>query len=319
MGAGGSSEDPSNGNPSVSRKYEKSGKADSPVGGVGKKRSPPPARQKQPAGNFNPQVPRALAILRNNAKGEGRSSKDDSSDLPFERKVHRTEQEEEELAMQQLEQKARLTPAQIVAKLQKSFHPKLVLQLQQRFNHLDGKKRSGTITLDQFKREPELANHPLADRLCAMYWKEDNLSDPGLVGLQSYVKVLAPFDKQTKVSDRVQAMMDCYDYDGDGQISESDLHSVLSLCASQLSQPACRAIIQRTLSKFNHHQEAEQRANQKKIMPETLAYLTNSRPVERGRADKQRTRPRPEDVMGFSLEFCAGLLKKSPGIPNLLF
>ena len=97
--------------------------------------------------------------------------------------------------------------------------------LYRRFKKLD-RKRVGFISSQDFYLIPELSMNPLCDRLIALFDPQRTEQ----VTFDSFVQTVNLFHQQTSVEERVKAVFQVYDVDGDGAITAGDL---LALVAQQ--------------------------------------------------------------------------------------
>ena len=95
--------------------------------------------------------------------------------------------------------------------------------LYRRFKKLD-RKRVGFISSQDFYLIPELSMNPLCDRVIALF--DPQRSEQ--VTFDSFVQTVNLFHQQTPVDERVKAVFQVYDVDGDGFITASDLLALVT-------------------------------------------------------------------------------------------
>ncbi len=106
------------------------------------------------------------------------------------------------------------------------FTPRELDKLYRRFQELDRKQR-GSLSTAELKLIPELAMSPLCHRIIALFDPEGTDE----INFKHFVRTLWVFSSQCGVERKVKAAFDVYDVNGDGEINEADLVSVLKLMA----------------------------------------------------------------------------------------
>jgi len=140
--------------------------------------------------------------------------------------------------------RSKLTPEE-VEELQSSTHftSREIEVLYRRFKKLD-RKRAGYITRDEFHLIPELSMNPLCDRLIGLF----DPTQSEQVTFDMFVNAVNLFSPHAPLKERMKAVFQVYDVDGDGRISAADLHALLHcLVGDNLDGDMQRAIVQQTL------------------------------------------------------------------------
>ena len=118
-----------------------------------------------------------------------------------------------------------------------------VESLYRRFKKLD-RKRGGSITREDFHLIPELSMNPLCDRLIALF----DPSQSDAVTFDLFVHTVHLFSPHANPHDRVRAIFNLYDVDGDGKIAAEDLQAILRLLVGDnIDEETLRAIVRQTL------------------------------------------------------------------------
>lgn len=123
------------------------------------------------------------------------------------------------------------------------FTPSDVQALYRRFRVLDRKKR-GYLTETELKLIPELSMNPLCTRIIALF----DVDNANHVNFSTFVRTLSVFHAQAPADEKMRVAFDCYDVDGDGEVSIDDLFTVLSsLVGDNLSEADVLQIATRTI------------------------------------------------------------------------
>ena len=116
-------------------------------------------------------------------------------------------------------------------------------ELYRRFKKLD-RKRAGYITREELYLVPELSMNPLCDRIIALF-------DPGQseqVTFDAFVQTVNLFSPHAPLRERMKAVFQVYDVDGDGLITAADVHAVLRmLVGDNLDAATLHAIVEQCM------------------------------------------------------------------------
>ena len=110
--------------------------------------------------------------------------------------------------------------------------------LYRRFKKLD-RKRVGFISSQDFYLIPELSMNPLCDRVIALF--DPQRSEQ--VTFDSFVQTVNLFHADSSAEERVKAVFQVYDMDGDGQITATDLLGLVRRTDSNHTAPRSTALL----------------------------------------------------------------------------
>jgi len=124
------------------------------------------------------------------------------------------------------------------------FNDDEIKRLHRRFKKLDTDK-SGTLTLDEFKKVPELEHNPLVGRVVNTLDKDND----GSVDFEEFITSLSVFCTQDN-DKKIRFAFKMYDCDNDEFISNADLYQVLkAMVGTNLNEVQLQQLVDRTMLK----------------------------------------------------------------------
>jgi len=132
-------------------------------------------------------------------------------------------------------------------KLMSNFTERELKRLHRRFKKLDT-DGSGTLTIDEFMRIPELAVNPLLERVIQIF--DENKDNE--IQFSEFIKALSIFSDKGNKEGKLQFAFRVYDMDGDGFISNGELFQVLKMMVGDnLTDVQLQQIVDKTILEGN--------------------------------------------------------------------
>ena len=125
------------------------------------------------------------------------------------------------------------------------FTPTEVKKLYKRFRKLD-KKKTGTISHDDFLTVPELAMNPLVERIIDVFITDSDHESN--INFRDFIVALSVFSTKSAHEPRLRFAFRIYDINNDGFITEDDLYKVLKMMVGDnISDTALQDIVSNTI------------------------------------------------------------------------
>jgi len=116
--------------------------------------------------------------------------------------------------------------------------------LYKKFLTLD-KDKSGSVSMDEFLKIPQLAANPLLARIVSIFDKDGNDG----VEFNEFIAALATFHSGT-AQDKLKFVFKIYDIDNDGFISNGELFKVLKMMVGEnLNETQLQQLVDKTIIK----------------------------------------------------------------------
>jgi len=116
-------------------------------------------------------------------------------------------------------------------------------KIHRRFKKLDT-DHSGTISLEEFTKIPELANNPLLQRIISVF--DTNKDDE--IQFSEFLSGLSIFTSKGNREAKLRFAFNVYDINGDGFISNGELFQVLKMMVgSNLNDVQLQQIVDKTM------------------------------------------------------------------------